>query len=80
MLFDGARADVQLARDFFVTASLHQQMQHLPITGRYLDLIKVNHWMWIWLFVCSFSSVLGSRPAVSRSKLFAKSSLLNNAV
>jgi hypothetical protein len=25
VLFDGSRADIQLARDFFVAASLHEQ-------------------------------------------------------
>jgi len=45
--------------------------QHLLVTGSDLNFVKVNH----WLFVGSFSSVLGSRPAIHRSKLFAKSSL-----
>ena len=54
----------------------NEQTQHLLVTGSYLDFIEVNH----GLFVCSFSSVLGSRPARNRSKLFAKSSLVNNAI
>jgi hypothetical protein len=39
VLFHGPRADVQVARDFLVTASLHQQTQHLLVSGRYLDFI-----------------------------------------
>jgi hypothetical protein len=31
-----------MARDFFVAASLHQQMEHLLVTRRYLGVIKVN--------------------------------------
>jgi hypothetical protein len=55
VLFYRPRADIQVARDFFVAASLHEQPQHLLVTGRYLNLVKVNH----GLFVCSFSSVFG---------------------
>jgi hypothetical protein len=55
VLFHRPRADIQMARDFFVAASLHEQTQYLLVTGSYLNFIKVNH----GLFVRSFSSSLG---------------------
>ena len=39
MLFNRPRADVQLARDFFIAVPLHQQMQDLLVSGGYLDAI-----------------------------------------
>jgi hypothetical protein len=71
VLFDGARADVQVARDFLVTAALDEQTKHLLVTGRYLDFVEIDHGR----FVCSFGSVLGLRPTVGQCKQFAKSSL-----
>jgi hypothetical protein len=43
MLLDGARADIELARDFFIAAALNQQFQDLPVTGRHFDLIQIHH-------------------------------------
>ncbi|SPE22646.1 hypothetical protein SBA2_1020005 [Acidobacteriia bacterium SbA2] len=43
MLFYGARADVELARNLFVAAALHQQVQDLLVAGRNFDLIQVDH-------------------------------------
>jgi hypothetical protein len=43
VLFDGPRADAQVAREFFVAASLHQQTQYLLVSGRYLDIVEVDH-------------------------------------
>jgi len=74
VLFDRSRADAQLARDLLVAAALYQQVEDLLVTGCDLDLVEVNH----GLFVCSFSSVWGSRPADPGSNLFAKYSLTPN--
>lgn len=68
MLFYGSWADVQMARDFLVAAPLHQQVQHLLVSGCDLDLVEINH----WLLVRSLGSILGSRPADYRSNPFAK--------
>src|SRR5581483_11953946 len=43
MLFDGAWADPQLAGDFFVGATLYQQLQYLLVPLRDLHLIQINH-------------------------------------
>src|SRR5579863_1778530 len=43
MLLNGARADVELPRDLFVAAALHQQVQHLLIARRHFHLIQVDH-------------------------------------
>jgi hypothetical protein len=74
VLFDGPGADVQVTGDLFVAASLNEQTQHLLVTRSDFDFIEVDH----WLFVGSFSSVVGSRPATKRSKRFAKCSLRSN--
>jgi hypothetical protein len=76
VLFHRPRADIQMARDFFVAASLHEQTQYLLVTGSDLNFIKVNH----GLFVGSFSSSLGVATRQNRSKLFAKSSPIDNAI
>src|ERR1700688_4546354 len=47
MLFDGARADAQMARDFLVAASLNEQTQYLLVSGRYLDIVKIDHWLFV---------------------------------
>jgi len=49
MLFYGARADVELIGDFFITATLHEQLQNLLITRGNFHLIKVDH----CLAICS---------------------------
>src|SRR6185312_3387682 len=43
MLFDGARADLQLAGNFFVAASLHQQLQNFGITNGDFDFSNISH-------------------------------------
>jgi hypothetical protein len=43
MLFHGPGADVQLLRDFLVAASFDQQMQHLLIALRNLDVTQIQH-------------------------------------
>jgi hypothetical protein len=43
MLFHGPGADVQLLRDFLVTASFYQQMQNLFIALRNLDVAEIQH-------------------------------------
>jgi hypothetical protein len=43
MLLDGARTDVQLRPNLFITASLYQQVQHLLIATRDLDLFQIQH-------------------------------------
>jgi hypothetical protein len=58
VLFDGARADLQVGRDFFVSASIHEHSQHLPITGRYPG---------VAYFVHTFNSLTSSHT----SKLIA---------
>jgi hypothetical protein len=47
VLFDGARADAQMARDFFVAAALNEQTQYLLVSGRYLDIVKIDHWLFV---------------------------------
>jgi hypothetical protein len=55
VLFNRPRADVQMARDFLVAASLNQQSQYLLVSGRDFNFVEVYH----RLFDCSFSSNLG---------------------
>jgi hypothetical protein len=43
MLFHGARADVELARNLFVAAALYDQVQDLLVAGSDFDLIQVDH-------------------------------------
>ena len=43
MLFHGARADVQLLRNFFVAAPLYQELQHLLIALRDFDFAEIHH-------------------------------------
>jgi hypothetical protein len=43
VLFYGARADLELARNFLVTAALYEQVQDLLVTGRYFYLIQIDH-------------------------------------
>ena len=43
MLFYGARTDVQLFRDIFVAAPLHEELQNLLVTIRDLDVVQVQH-------------------------------------
>src|SRR5258708_4000527 len=42
VLLHGARADTQLARDFFVAATLDQQVQDLLIAGRNLHPVEIH--------------------------------------
>src|ERR1700690_3471714 len=58
VLLHGPRADVQMAGDLFVTAPLYEQVQYLLITRGNLDLVEVDH----GLFVGSFSSLYRSQP------------------
>src|SRR5205085_2023398 len=50
MLLHGTRADVELTRDFFIAAALHQQLQYLLIARRNLHVIEINH----CVAICSF--------------------------
>jgi hypothetical protein len=43
VLLYSARADAQLAGNFFITAALHQQVQHLPVAGRDFHSIEIHH-------------------------------------
>src|SRR6266700_4820923 len=43
VLLHGARADVELGRDFLVAAALHQQLQYILIAARDFDLFQVQH-------------------------------------
>jgi hypothetical protein len=43
VLLNGARADVELARNFLVAASLDQQIQHLLVAGGNFDLFQIHH-------------------------------------
>jgi hypothetical protein len=43
VLFHGARADAQMPRNFLVAATLHQQIQHLLVTGSDFDFLQVDH-------------------------------------
>jgi hypothetical protein len=77
VLFDRARANLQLARDFFIAAALHQQIQYLLIAGRDLDFIKINH-LFTSLYFASSVRFFGGVPhlvfTILISKLFAKHS------
>ena len=60
VLFHRPRADIKMARA--ISLLLHpctSTRNTLLVTGSYPNFVKVNH----RLFVCSFNSVLGSRPA-----------------
>jgi hypothetical protein len=43
VLFYGTRTDIELTRNLFVTAALHEQIQHLLVSRRNFDLLKINH-------------------------------------
>ena len=43
MLFDGARTDLQLAGDFFIAATLHQQLEDFRIPYGNFDFSNVSH-------------------------------------
>jgi hypothetical protein len=43
MLLNGAGADIELACDVFVTASLDEQIQDLLVARRDFDLIQIDH-------------------------------------
>jgi hypothetical protein len=43
VLFNGARADVELSGDFFVAAARDQQLQNVLIAACDFDLLQINH-------------------------------------
>jgi len=43
VLFYGAGADIELARNLFVAATLHEQVQDLLVAGSDFHLIQVDH-------------------------------------
>jgi hypothetical protein len=66
MLFDGARADAQFRRDFFIAAALNQQVENLPVAARDFDLIYIQHFF--------ASSHCRNAGALTQSTSFAKTS------
>jgi hypothetical protein len=43
MLFHRPWTDIQLTRDFFIAAALHEQMEYLLIAGGDFDLVQIDH-------------------------------------
>ena len=73
MLFHGARANTEMARNFLVAASLNQQLQNLLVSRGDFDIVQIDHGLSSVSF--RFNSC-GRDPRYPLSKLFAKYSLL----
>ena len=43
MLFDRARADIELTGNLSVAAALDEQIQNLPVAGSNFDLNEIDH-------------------------------------